>query len=116
MYPTAYENGGELTRIVAETSEFQTWSLDAKNMPLKGDFSSCEYKYLNGIYVKDGVILSFDDLTFTLYPFSSNPGKSVFKSAKVSGNLMELYREAWSVTSSANTTRPTPAYTLRRVK
>lgn len=45
MYPTAqasYENEGELTRIVAESSEFQTWCLDAKNMPLKADFSSCQ--------------------------------------------------------------------------
>ena len=87
-----------------------------KDGTLKGDVNSCDYKYLKGIYVKDGVVLSFDDLTFTFYPFSSNPGKSVFKSAKVSGSLMELYREAWSVTSSANTTRPTPDYTLRRVK
>lgn len=65
MYPTAqasYENGGELTKIVAKSPEFQTWSLDAKNMPLKADFSSCQAQLILSVLKRIPSMLAVQDL------------------------------------------------------
>lgn len=87
-----------------------------KEGALKGDVSSCGYTYVKDTYVKDGLVLSFDDLSLTLNPNSLDRYTEVFKSAKISGKVMEVYSESWIVAKPMDSSRPTPAYTLRRVK
>lgn len=87
-----------------------------KEGALKGDVSSCGYTYVEDTYVKDGVVLSFDDLTLTLNPNSLDRYTRVFKSAQISGKVMGVYSESWIATKPINSSRPTPVYTLRRVK
>lgn len=78
-----------------------------KDGALKGSVSSCDYKYIKDAYMKDGMVLSFDDLILN---------GTILKSAKVSGDLMEVYRESWITASPASSSSPRPVYTLRRVK
>lgn len=87
-----------------------------KNGALMGDVGSCNYTYVKNTYVKDGIVLSFDDLTLTLNPNSLNSYTRVFKSAKISGDLLEVYSESWIAAKPVDSSRPTPVYTLRRVK
>lgn len=87
-----------------------------KDGALMGNVGSCNYTYVKDTYVKDGIVLSFDDLTLTVNPNSLNSYTKVFKSAKVSGDLLEVYSESWIAAKPVDSSRPTPAYTLRRVK
>ncbi len=105
-------NGTEWTCVLQGTDDIINICFKSKTVDcfltytgaLKGQVSSCDYK-------KDGKFITFDDLSLTLYPYTLDSYTRVFKSAKISGDVMEVYTDLVQTVS-----KPTPAYTLRRVK
>lgn len=100
-------NGTEWTCVLQGTDDIINICFKSKTVDcfltytgaLKGQVSSCDYK-------KDGKFITFDDLSLTV-----NSNTKVFKSAKITGDIMVVYSDLVQAS-----TKPHPVYTLRRVK